>query len=121
MTGVQTCALPIWDYEGAILSISRCLDVMLETRAWQAAAFAMLDDELKAAAAFAAFIYAFEKKWQGPAPPVWPDIENWLKMAIPLVWPEGRVALDRGLIKARAFYEAGDPHAALAQLAGENR
>jgi DNA-binding SARP family transcriptional activator/TolB-like protein len=97
------------DYEGAILSISRCLDVMLETRAWQAAAFAMLGQKQAANEAFAAFVSAFKNKWQGDAEPHWADIENWLKMAIPLVWPEGRVALNGGLAKARESYRAGDP------------
>jgi DNA-binding SARP family transcriptional activator len=97
------------DFEGAIASISRCLDVMLETRAWQAAAFAMLGHEKRAAQAVSEFVVAFNKKWEGPSEPQWSDIEAWLAMAIPLVWPEGRSELNKGLELARAAYVAGDP------------
>jgi DNA-binding SARP family transcriptional activator len=97
------------DYDGAIASIARCLDVMLETRAWQAAAFAMRGQEKRAAQAVGEFIAAFKRKWEGPSDPQWSDIEAWLTMAIPLVWPEGRAELNKGLALARAAYVAGDP------------
>jgi DNA-binding SARP family transcriptional activator len=92
------------DYSDAVASISKCLDVMLETRAWQAAAYAMLGQNEDAARAFEAFIIAFKSKWQGPSAPHWADIEQWLKMAIPLVWPDGKTALNSGLAKARSFH-----------------
>lgn len=92
------------DYADAIDSISKCLDVMLETRAWQAAAYAMLDQNEKAAEAFAAFTVTFKSKWQGSSLPRWADIEEWLKMVIPVVWPDGRTALNTGLEKARSFH-----------------
>ena len=95
------------DYKDAISSISGCLDVMLETRAWQASSFAMLGQDQNASDAFAAFVAAFKAKWQGYGEPHWADIEVWLKMAIPLAWPEGRATFDKGLAKARECYLAG--------------
>jgi DNA-binding SARP family transcriptional activator/TolB-like protein len=95
------------DYAGAISSISASLDVFLETRAWQASAFAMLGQNQNACDAFSAFIAAFEGKWQGEKTPRWADIEAWLKIAIPLVWPEGRAAFNKGLARAREIHLAG--------------
>jgi len=95
------------DFKGAIDSVSRCLDVLIDIRAWQSAAYAMLDQEQQAAEAFQGFVTAFRKKWAGTGVPQWSDIETWLLMAVPVVSPEGRLAFNAGLAKARDFNVAG--------------
>jgi DNA-binding SARP family transcriptional activator/TolB-like protein len=95
------------DYSAAIASVSRCLDVMIETRAWQAAAYAMLEQDTLAAEAYKGFIASFTEKWTKPTPPEQGDIEDWLQMAIPVVSSEGRALFNTGFAKARELYVAG--------------
>lgn len=95
------------DFAAAIVSVSRCLDVMIETRAWQAAAYAMLGQEEPAAKAYKGFVSSFNEKWANTNPPQQSDIEEWLQLAIPVASPEGRLSFNTGFAKARVLYIAG--------------
>jgi tetratricopeptide (TPR) repeat protein len=89
------------DFSGALDAVARCLDVFPETRAWVAAAQAMLGREDEAAEAFAGFIDVMNAKWQGSGAPNWNEIQDWLVKAVPIVWQPGRDALNEGLARAR--------------------
>jgi DNA-binding SARP family transcriptional activator/Tfp pilus assembly protein PilF len=94
------------DFSGTLDVVARCQDIFPETRAWAAAAHVRLGQEAEARKAFEGFLAAVRGRWEGASPPHWDDIHIWLYQALPIVWPEGKQALDQALIAAHALAKA---------------
>jgi DNA-binding SARP family transcriptional activator len=91
------------DVAGTLDVVARCQDIFPETRAWAAAAHVRLGQEAEARTAFSGFLKAVKGRWEGAGTPRWDDIHTWLYKAVPIVWPEGKKALDDALLGARAL------------------
>ena len=89
------------DHEATIATVEKCPDGFPDLGVWAVASFAHLGRKADAAKAYQTFRRIAAMMWEGPEPPDDVTLEAWVLDTLPINWPEGRLALQKGIRIAR--------------------
>ncbi|MFN4193034.1 MAG: BTAD domain-containing putative transcriptional regulator [Tabrizicola sp.] len=91
------------DHEATIATVEKCPDGFPDLGVWAVASYAHLGRQQEATRAYRTFRRIAAQLWEGPAPPTEEELEAWVLETLPITWPEGRLALQKGIRLARAI------------------
>jgi DNA-binding SARP family transcriptional activator len=88
------------DFDATIRTVEKCFEGFPDRSALAAAAWA-LQGSPRAAEAYRYFADLASSKWEGAERATDNDLETWIMDVLPIVWPQGRQSLLKGLRLAR--------------------